>query len=48
MRALPLFTAALTLLTTSTFAAPEAAPASDRALTIYNQELCRRSPDRAA
>ena len=39
MRALPLFTAALTLLATSTFAAPEAAPASDRALTIYNQNF---------
>ena len=39
MRALPLFSAALTLLATSTFAAPEAAPASDRALTIYNQNF---------
>ena len=39
MRVLLLFTAALTLLTTSTFAAPDPAPASDRALTIYNQNF---------
>ena len=39
MRALPLFTVAFTLLTTSTFAAPDPATASDRALTIYNQNF---------